>query len=551
MALHKLSKPKTFHVDYCGCTAAALLLSDQTIRDAIDIIHQAKSKRDFVKTSVTISKDGVKIIYNNEPKFSTIVPATMIAGSTVGKPTLHNNVGVVYISPLTGQHYPAFVHVYRCDSSRVAQKFLSRLRAYLSSENHRFRICQLEQQLLDRNLLDIERFNAAKAQKTSSSTVSSPTTTVSTNESRKEARVDPIKTLTEEFQKKIDSHEPILFPPKDYDTLHTKHGDVQRAQAWKSTEPTIVGYSALDPDDNRMRHQISTNSMSVTDERKNSDSFERNKLTTSQTDPILDPVETVSLAFDFLKDETSSIFTDTDGNIEHIDTQQHNKLPVYRFRPPQIAPVPKKILTRNNDYDLAKDVSQIKSPSRNDPTAHNHHQHHYIQNGHRTPSETRLYHDERHRMHFNPHFENRLINGSGVPISTNPLWLAPSPTLASSQPNLLLHHKSIDTTPLHRQSSPQRDNAIPSMPLKNPMYASNPDNRSDLLSFNQRKSTPAPKELNRKHKTQSHYFDTNEFILCASNGQPLRNRQHPNRYVSKEYRPHSMNVNGTLLDVYY
>ena len=94
MAFHKLSKSKTFHVDYCGCTAAALLLSDQTIRDAIDIIHQVKSKRDFVKTTVTISKDGVKIIYNNEPKFSTIVPATMIAGSTIGKPSLHNNVGM-------------------------------------------------------------------------------------------------------------------------------------------------------------------------------------------------------------------------------------------------------------------------------------------------------------------------------------------------------------------------------------------------------------------------------------------------------------------------
>ena len=55
-------------------------------------------------------------------------------------------------------------------------------------------------------------------------------------------------------------------------------------------QPTIVGYSPLDPDDNRMRHQIPTNSMSITDERKNSDSFERNKSTTSQNDPILDPV---------------------------------------------------------------------------------------------------------------------------------------------------------------------------------------------------------------------------------------------------------------------
>lgn len=55
-------------------------------------------------------------------------------------------------------------------------------------------------------------------------------------------------------------------------------------------QPTIVGYSSLDPDDNRMRHQMPTNSMSVTDERKNSDSFERNKSSTPQIDPILDPV---------------------------------------------------------------------------------------------------------------------------------------------------------------------------------------------------------------------------------------------------------------------
>lgn len=93
MAVHKLSKPKTLHVDYCGCTAAASLLNDQTIRDAIDVIHQVKTKRDFVKTTVTISKDGVKITYNNEPRFSTLVPASMIAGSANGRPSLHHAVG--------------------------------------------------------------------------------------------------------------------------------------------------------------------------------------------------------------------------------------------------------------------------------------------------------------------------------------------------------------------------------------------------------------------------------------------------------------------------
>jgi hypothetical protein len=93
MALHKLSKSKTFHVDYCGCTAAALLLNDQAIRDAIDFIRQVKAKRDFVKTTVTVGRDGIKIIYNNEQKFSTIVPSTMIAGSSIGKLPLHDTIG--------------------------------------------------------------------------------------------------------------------------------------------------------------------------------------------------------------------------------------------------------------------------------------------------------------------------------------------------------------------------------------------------------------------------------------------------------------------------
>jgi aconitase A len=94
MALHKLSKSKSFHVDYCGCTAAALLLNDQTIQDAINFIRQVKSKRDFVKTTITISTDGIKIIYDKEQKYSTHVPSTMIAGSAYGKSPLQDTVGM-------------------------------------------------------------------------------------------------------------------------------------------------------------------------------------------------------------------------------------------------------------------------------------------------------------------------------------------------------------------------------------------------------------------------------------------------------------------------
>lgn len=93
MAVYKLSKPKTFQLDYCGCTPATGLLNESIIRNAIELMRQIKGKRDYVKTTVTITRDGIKIIYNNEQKFTTHVPANMIAGSTVGKSSLQNTVG--------------------------------------------------------------------------------------------------------------------------------------------------------------------------------------------------------------------------------------------------------------------------------------------------------------------------------------------------------------------------------------------------------------------------------------------------------------------------
>lgn len=96
MALHKFSKPKTFHVDYCGCTAATSLSNELSIRDAINFVRHVKSKRDFIKTSIAISKDGVKISYDNERKYSTHVAASMIAGSVSGKSALSDTVGMQF-----------------------------------------------------------------------------------------------------------------------------------------------------------------------------------------------------------------------------------------------------------------------------------------------------------------------------------------------------------------------------------------------------------------------------------------------------------------------
>ncbi|CAF0815286.1 unnamed protein product [Adineta steineri] len=587
MALHKFPKSKSFDVDYCGCTAATLLLNESSIRDAISFIRQMKSKQEFIKTRLSVAKDGVKIIYDDEQNYSTYVPAHMIAGSINGKSSLNDTIGVVYISPLTGRHYPAFVHVYRCDSSRAAHKLLIRLRAYIITESRRSEIQQLEQKLVLHKLLNSDHNNISKKQSQSPNTTtleSNKTNTgissSSTSSNSRLDKIDPVKSITEELQKKIDSQEPLLFPPKDYDTVHAGHGNIQRAQAWKSREPTIIGYTPIDPDNHRTRHQISTNHLSSvnksnTDESRKSNSSHdilgnngRPRFSTQRSDTTIDAVEAVSLAFDFLKDETGSITTDNEGNIEPIETEQQDKPPIFRFRPPQITAITKKIFTRNNNYELQNDLPDQNLSPKNDLDHYynntHYHQHPQMPNGHRTRSETNLRYDPQPRMHLSPRYENRLVNRSGAPISTNPLWTSTSPVMIGSQPNLLTRHSPILQVPVHRNLSPPIERRMTSAaPLQHPLYVINSNHKSSAnihQQENQQKrpgQLPTPSNSNKKQSTQLQTLDTNEFILRASNGVLLKNSQYSNRStpgISRDYRTHSIDVisnSNTMLDVYY
>jgi hypothetical protein len=184
-------------------------------------------------------------------------------------------------------------------------------------------------------------------------------------------------------------------------------------------------------------------------------------------------------------------------------------------------------------------------------------------NGHRTRSETNLHYDPQSRMHLSPRYESRLVNGSGAPISTNPLWTAASPKMIGSQPNLLVHESSILQEPVHRNLSPPSQRRMSSVPLQHPLYANHSSNKPLVITHqqeNQQKRArplPAPSTSNKKQTTQSQYLDTKEFILRASNGALLKNSQYSSRPapgVSRDHRPHSTDVNSnsdTMLDVYY
>ena len=290
-------------------------------------------------------------------------------------------------------------------------------------------------------------------------------------------------------------------------------------------------------------------------------------------------MEAVNLAFDFLKDEISSICTDNDVKSRNVESQQQTNPSVYRFRPRQVTALTKCVLkrvivlfvlesvsiffrrlfNRNNNYEFANGLSQTNVSSKNDLDIYNNNinnnNNHSNHSQYRARSDNRAYYDQQPHMQHNFFYEHRHVNATSAPTTTNPLWTPSSSALIGSQPNLLSQQNYANSTALHRHLNPQARTRISSTPLQNSPYTSYPDNKLGMMTkgqeTKQKRIVQAQRQSNRTRMAESQYLDTNEFILRASNGQPLRNIPYPDPHASREYRSHSMNTDGLVFDVYY
>lgn len=105
---------------------------------------------------------------------------------------------------------------------------------------------RLEKQLIEHKLLTSTQTETPVIPDrniNSSASNSNPTNTDGSSSSAstgsRPERNDPIRSITEELKEKINSEKPLLFPPKDYDTVHANHGNIRLAQSRKSTQVTI------------------------------------------------------------------------------------------------------------------------------------------------------------------------------------------------------------------------------------------------------------------------------------------------------------------------
>ena len=58
--------------------------------------------------------------------------------------------------------------------------------------------------------------------------------------------MQPFEDINNEFKKKLFSEQPLLLPPKDYNTVMRSRGDLEKAESRRSSNQNIIGKSAID-----------------------------------------------------------------------------------------------------------------------------------------------------------------------------------------------------------------------------------------------------------------------------------------------------------------
>lgn len=226
--------------------------------------------------------------------------------------------------------------------------------------------------------------------------------------------------------------------------------------------------------------------------------------------------------------------------------------------------------SNRKSYDLLNNGHHSKQPFLNngiDTYYNNAHYHHQLSHGFRNGSEPRSDFGLRPGMHLSPRYENPFNSRSGAPIPTNPVWTGPGTNISGSQPNLLSPDSSFPT-PVYRHLSPQVPRRVTDVPLQHPLYAMQQNNRQlngkPFVLNPSKRPAPAPpirtspnEYPNRRQTAHYPYFQSNEFILRASDNQIFKDNDQSDRQTSdpskdfvipmKSTHAHS----STMLDVYY
>lgn len=266
-----------FYVEFLGWVECKGLRGRQITDPVIQNLRRKHNKlKNSPKLTIQLNKKELKISKDEEKKKKKIkiikfppIPTRDVTYVTQAYSERDGRaediVACIYLGLVPRTNKYIHVHVYRFDSAETASKFVRFLDHIVAANSDRIR--EIEHRLAASGDVDTayphhqvnprltssdgmsEPHTGGSAADSATSTYSSDSDEIAPDmQSLKD--VIPFESVTDELKHRLrlttsDDGPPILLPPKDYDTVVRRHGNLDRIEKRKCLQLNIVGESGL------------------------------------------------------------------------------------------------------------------------------------------------------------------------------------------------------------------------------------------------------------------------------------------------------------------
>jgi len=245
-------KKASYYVWFLGAKESKGLRGEEYITPVVRYLISKEKEQTPIKVTLQLSNKGLKIIQNVSGKrihenyrenIKHFIPHHAIT-CTVREDDIVSCILLIY-NPATA--CPVHVHSYRCDSPETAELLHEQLQVLVDRPENQKKFLEIESRLAEKGLLQ-RNASSAGSSKLGSDGRSLGRGSDSGAGSDKGSQLNPsdkiatmYDSLAAELREKLGGNQPILLPPRDYDTVHRSKGNILGIEERKSLNPNIVG----------------------------------------------------------------------------------------------------------------------------------------------------------------------------------------------------------------------------------------------------------------------------------------------------------------------
>ena len=264
----------SYYVWFLGSRESKGLRGAEYIRPVVK--HLLERNAD-VKLTLQVSQKGLKIVHppdkskkrssdagsntSSSDNSKQFVPHSSITCVMQSEAPNDDVVSCILLVSTPGSDCPLFVHSYRCDSAETASLLRQQLQALVDKPENQAKYTEIESRLVEKGLLPTRNSNGKFVRAGSShssaggSKLGSDGRSLGRSSDSGGSELNPsgppdklvtlYDSLAAELREKLNNpqnkHPPLLLPPRDYDTMHRAHGNLNGVERRKALNPAIVG----------------------------------------------------------------------------------------------------------------------------------------------------------------------------------------------------------------------------------------------------------------------------------------------------------------------